>query len=238
MLQFTNAATISLAEILKKFLNSAAMPTPARMLRSYLEHAVPGLKPTLTPRQQAERQKILAAGKSLFARFGTHTIALTEFAIAIRLSPATIRSHFCDLDSLLAEILRTHLQNLQTLLAKIPSKNPKARRKAYLAATRTVLNSPTEAHLLLLRDAKSLPPDLAEPLDTVRETIGEMLAGDLGPVALTLLDKTDLQGPQIEAMLAALVPKTPYIRQPGGDRRSRRGQNHSTGGVFQARAGP
>jgi AcrR family transcriptional regulator len=146
------------------------------------------------------------------ATYGRAAIGLTAFALGMRMAPATIRRAFPDMDYLLAEILRRHLRAIVAALAEIPRDAPhrdQARRAAYLAVTRTH-GAPTEAHLLLIRDRHLLPPDEAAPLEALRASIGDILAGPHAIAALALLDTPELTPTQIETALAALTnPPTP-----------------------------
>ena len=180
-----------------------------RLLRAHADD-LPNARPHLSGRERDREDKIVAAAQALIARFGRTALTMGNFAIAVRMSPATIRRHFPDIDSILAEILFRHLLAISKAIgeAKSDPRAPhKARRAAYLAMTRTAFNAPTERHLLLLRERQSLPADLAATVDELRTGIGEMLAGDFGPTALALLDTPELQAPQIEAMLATLARK-------------------------------
>jgi hypothetical protein len=119
-----------------------------------------------------------------------------------------LRRWFCDVDHLLAEILVRHFDAISERLAAIPANVPgraAACRAAYLAATRTRDGALTEAHLLFMRDRHQLPPDEIGAVSTLRDRIGQQLAGAHGCIALGLLDMPELAGDQIEAMLDALA---------------------------------
>jgi len=192
------------------------MPIPTRLLRAQADD-LPGARPRLSTKDVEQQDRILATATSLFARFGRVGINLTSFACALRMSPLTIKRHFPDLDSILAEILRRHLQTIAAALGEVPfgaTNRPAARRAAYVAHTRTGFNATTEAHLLLLRDRHALPPDLAEPIEQLRLLLGDMLDPANPTVVLTLLDTPELQPAQIETMLAALAIKTEPASTP------------------------
>ncbi len=182
------------------------MPTAARTIRTHIDD-LPGARPRLSSRDLDREARIVAAATSILARFGRANITFNDFAVGMRMAPATIRRHFADLDTLLADILYRHLAAIAAALGDAPAgDDPQAaRRAAYVAATRSAFNAPLNAHLLLVRERYSLPADLAEPLEQLREQIGFMLAGAHGDTALSLLDTPDLLLPQIETMLAALV---------------------------------
>jgi AcrR family transcriptional regulator len=154
------------------------------------------------------RTRILNGAQRLMANHGRGAIRLTDFALAMRMAPQTIRRHFVDLDCVLAQILHRHLMAIVRALGEIPRDAPNrasAHRSAYLAATRTLFGNPTEAHLLLIRDRHLLPPDLREPLEAHRAAIGEILAGPHATTALALLDTPELDATQIEAALTAIT---------------------------------
>ncbi len=149
------------------------------------------------------------------ARHGRAGMTLTGFAHAMRMSPSALKTHFSDLDALLAEVLYRHLANIAAAIgaAKAPrdatiAQRRAARRAAYITFTRTPYSAPTEAHLILLRERHALPADLAGPIEDLRYQIGEMLAAEHAEAALALMDTPTLQPPQIEAMLAA-IPEAP-----------------------------
>ncbi len=189
---------------------------PARLLRAHADD-MPGARYRLSSQERDREERIIAAGISMFARFGRAGVTMGNFAMSLRMSPATIRRHFPDLDALLAEILYRHLAALAAAIGEpVRQGDPAkaARRRAYLTASRTPYSAPTERHLLLLRDRHSLPPDLLQPIEAVRLQLGEMLAGDHAEAALSLLDTPTLQAPQIEAMLAALAPEPEIVAVP------------------------
>jgi len=182
------------------------MNIPARILRARLDD-IPGQRPAPSFRDEDTRTRILDCAQQLMAHHGRGAIRLTDFALAMRMSAQTIRRHFVDLDCVLAQILTRHLQAIVRALGEIPRDTPdraRAHRAAYLAATR-FLGAPTEAHLLLIRDRHLLPPDLREPLEAHRASIGEILAGAHAKAALALLDMPELDATDIEAALGAIA---------------------------------
>jgi AcrR family transcriptional regulator len=193
------------------FPNVVPMPTPARLLRAFADE-LPGMRPRFSARELAQQDRILAAAQSLFARFGRTNITMGNFALALRMSPATIRRYFCDLDCILAELLLRHLNAIAKAIGEIPHDAPGRRtaaRRAYAEATRTPFGAPTEAHLLLVRDRHVLPPDLLETVEKLRDGLGDIVGGPDAITALTLLDISHLPVAQIEAMLAPLEPAAP-----------------------------
>jgi AcrR family transcriptional regulator len=151
------------------------------------------------------------------AHFGRAGLTMNSFAIAIRMSPATIRRHFPDIDSILAEILLNHLQTISKAIGDVPLTTPNrkaAQRAAYIAATRTAYSAPTETHLLLIRERFALPQDLADIVETTRDVIGTLLGADQSAAILAILDTPTLQPPQIEAMLAGLAGADIGIPEP------------------------
>ncbi len=183
------------------------MPIPARIIRRQCDD-LPGQRPHASWKDQDRFTRILDGAQSIMATYGRAAIGLTAFALGMRMAPATIRRAFPDMDYLLAEILRRHLRAIVAALAEIPRDAPhrdQARRSAYLTVTRTPLGAPTEAHLLLIRDRHLLPPDEAAPLEALRASIGDILAGPHAIAALALLDTPELTQTEIETALAALT---------------------------------
>jgi AcrR family transcriptional regulator len=193
------------------------MQIPLRILRAYAED-LPNGRPKLSAREMDREDKILAAAQMFMVRFGRSALTMGTFAASLHMATGTIRKHFADLDAMLAEILIRHLAAIANAIGEVPYNAPNlhaARRAAYLGATRTAFNAPTDRHLLLLRDRHSLPQDLAETVENLRNGIGDMVAGPNGATALALLDMPDLQAPEIEAMLAALTtPAAPAALKP------------------------
>ncbi len=186
----------------------------ARHLRAQADNN-PANHPHLTTRERDRKAHIVGTATTLMATYGRHNVTMGTFAIALHMAPATIRRHFADLDTLLAEILVRHLKELCAAIGAVAWDTPNlhaARRAIYLRATRTGCNAHVARHTLLLRDRHLLPPDLLEPIEQFRLQIGQMLAGPDAEIALTLLDEPNLHAPQIEAMLAALP--APVIEPP------------------------
>jgi AcrR family transcriptional regulator len=185
------------------------MPIPVRLLRATAED-MPGARHRPTHQEQERETRIIAAATTLMAIYGRPGLSMYGVAAALRMSPATLRRHFPDLDSLLAEILFRHLSSIAAAIGQAPAlpatasmaQRRAARRAVYIRVTRGPLNAPTHAHLLLIRERHVLPPDIAENVEKLRDQIGDMLAGDNAEAALALLD-TSLPAARIEAMLAA-----------------------------------
>ena len=85
------------------------MPIPARMIRRQCDD-LPGQRPKTSWAEQDQRDRILDGAQSIMARYGRAAIRLNDFALGMRLAPATIRRAFPDMDYLLAEILYRHLR--------------------------------------------------------------------------------------------------------------------------------
>jgi AcrR family transcriptional regulator len=188
----------------------APMITPPRILRALVDD-LPGHRPTLTPRQQDREAAILHVAEVLMARFGRAKLTMTNFALALRMSRATIRFHFVDLDCILSEILLRHLRAIAGAIGAVPLDAPDlfaARRAAYLAATRT-FGAAKPAHRLLVRDRHILPPDLLQTVEQMRDIVAESVGGTQGAMVLALLDMEEFQAAQIEAMVAALGAPAP-----------------------------
>jgi AcrR family transcriptional regulator len=197
------------------------MITPARILRAQAD-ALRGGPPALSPREQALQERVLGAAAKMMAALGYRSVTMRGLADALEISPTTVKRMFCDIESVLAEILSGHLRDIAAKfgeIAKDADNLQAARRAVYLACTRTGFGGPTARHLLLLRDRHALPPDLAEPLEALRLSVGDMMGYPNGPAALALLDCQGLSGPQIETMLAALAPE-PAPQSPPSPARS------------------
>ncbi len=203
------------------------MQTPVRILRRDIED-IPGARPIFSPRELARRDLILAAASRVLARHGRTAITIASLAGALCLPAGAIRRHFADMDSLLASILLRHVDVIAQAIGAqaiggIGGAGPECfarRRAAYLAMTRSSLGGLTEAHLLLVRDRQTLPPDLLDEVERRRTGLGERLAGTDAVIALNLLDMAELSPHQIEACLASIAPPAalpaalPDLRRP------------------------
>jgi AcrR family transcriptional regulator len=185
------------------------MQTPARLHRAYVvnrSHNRPPLSEKLREREDA----IIANAQALMASFAGDHFTIGGIALALGMSPATIRQHFVDVDCILAEILVRHLRGISRAIGKIPQDHPNRRaaaRAVYFEATRTGWGAFTDPHLLLIQALHTLPEDLAKPIEGMHQMIGEALAGEQADFVLTLLDSPRLQPAQIEAQLTGVEAK-------------------------------
>ena len=180
------------------------MQTPTRTLRSRI--ADTGIRPILSPREIDRRNAILRAATTLMADFSPSSFSLTQFAMAIEASPATIRRHFIDMDGILTEILLRHLQAIAACFGNIPPGAPDyeaACRAAYLAHTRTPIGGLTEPHLLFTRDRFRLPPEDRDRLDAIHLNLGAQLGGLSPQDVLSLLDCPAIEPAEIETLIAS-----------------------------------
>jgi AcrR family transcriptional regulator len=198
------------------------MPTPARILRAHADD-LPNARPKLSARELDREDRILDTARALMVRFGRVNITFQSLAVAMRMSPATIRRHFADLDSILFTLIRRHLQAIPRALAAVPHTHPNAhaaRRAAYTDFTRNGFSAPTPDHILLNRERHTLPPDLLEHIENLRDLIGGMLGRAYPETLLSLLDNCFLQPPQIESIInniedpSAAQPKLKSITYP------------------------
>jgi AcrR family transcriptional regulator len=187
-----------------------------RALRDRMD-AIPGNQPRFNAREQDRQEHIVNTGRTVLAEFGTGSFTMTAFALAMRMSAATIRRHFIDLDSLLIHILNRHLLTLSTVMGTLPrGANDKhaARRAAYLAHTRTPLGGLTEAHLLLVRDRHLLPLDDLERIEQIRANLATMMSGEHASAVIELLDMPTMGLADIDAILAARAAHAAAPAQP------------------------
>ena len=180
------------------------MHIPARILRKHAIDVVPSLRDQ-TEREIRREEIILKAAESLIARFGAAAVTFTNLAIAIKIAPSTMRKHFTDLDALMGEMMRRHLQTISQAMGAVPRDAPDRRRlqrAAYIEATRG-LGAPTAAHFILATYRTILPDDERDSINAIREQIGIILAGADGEACLHLLDCPCYDIDQIERMLSA-----------------------------------
>jgi AcrR family transcriptional regulator len=156
------------------------------------------------------------------AEKGFANITFAAFAVAMRIGIATLRRHFCDLDALLAHLVRLHLQALSDAIADIDPEaaDPaRARREAYLAATRQP-GGFTADHLLLVRDSPALPADELISIDAARKALARQLAGpncDCPDRILCMLDNPAIDRADMEHLIARYAPP-PTPEQHKSDR--------------------
>jgi AcrR family transcriptional regulator len=183
------------------------MRTPDRILRADAQDLERD-PPAFTPREQEQYNRILALSEGIMARRGIHTMTFSGLARALCMGSATVRRYFCDLDILLATLIRRHLRKLAGTIRDVPPgapDRPQKMRAAYLAYTRSDLGLCTDAHLLLVRDRHLLPEDLLTPLEVIRRNLGELLAHGHAETALGLLDMLTLDAAGIESALASVI---------------------------------
>ncbi len=192
--------------------------TPDRILRAKAQSRDPSHF-ALTERQRQRHERVVAISQYLIAEEGRHNITFRGLARALRMTTATLRFHFVDIEALLAEIIRRHLRLLAAALGTYEPTDPERhqkRRAAYLAYTRTPLGGLTEAHLILVRDRHTLPDDERTSIDMMRQGLAELLGGECPEETLLLLDAPFLDEAAIEARLGAppLRAKPPQTQQP------------------------
>ena len=180
------------------------MHIPARILRKHAMDVVPSLR-NQTEREVQREETILKAAACLIARFGAAAISFTNLATAIKISPATMRKHFTDLDALIGEMMRRHLSAISQAIGAVPRDAPDRQRKqrvAYIEATRC-LGAPTQAHLILITYRTILAEDERISVEEIRNVIGDTLGRENPEGTLHLLDSPCFDIDQIEAMLTA-----------------------------------
>ena len=180
------------------------MHIPARILRKHAIDVVPSLRDQ-TEREIRREEIILKAAESLIARFGAAAVTFTNLAIAIKIAPSTMRKHFTDLDALMGEMMRRHLQTISQAMGAVPRDAPDRRRlqrAAYIEATR-FFGAPTEAHLIYTTYRTILAEDERITIEEIRNVIGATLDGENPEGTLHLLDSPCFDIDQIEAMLTA-----------------------------------
>jgi AcrR family transcriptional regulator len=192
------------------------MKTTAREIRIIAE----SLKSTpafpATERECRRHENIIECARIAMAEKGFANITLAAFAIGMRIAVATFRRHFCDLDALLAHLVRLHLQALVAAIGKIDPEAPdpaRARREAYLAFTRRPYGGFTDDHLLLVRDSPSLPADELVSITAMRDGLARLLAGpncDCPDRILCMLDNPAIEPADMEHLIAKYArPLTP-----------------------------
>jgi AcrR family transcriptional regulator len=181
---------------------------PARILRADVIAREPALA-DMNQRERLQHERILRHAPALFARYGRQAISFRNFAVALKMAPATLRKHFADLDALFAAILTTHLMAVATAIGDGPP-DPAARRATYLAATRAPFGGLTEAHFLLVHERQLLPPDLREGVEALHQQLGALCAPIQAPPLstphlatkpLALLDCPAYEAAEIEQSL-------------------------------------
>jgi AcrR family transcriptional regulator len=184
------------------------MPAPIRVCRALFEaeHGPPEMN-----RRQKEREKrVLAAAEMLMVQFGRAGVSFRTLAGTLRIARTTLAWHYADLDALLGQILRTYLQALHVVLGEVPRDAENRQillRAAYLNAIQGPFGQLTPLHKLLTRDRHALPADELESIERILRGLGELLAGDLGPIAMDLLERPWMDADMAEALLATIAAK-------------------------------
>jgi AcrR family transcriptional regulator len=190
------------------------MTTSIRILRAKARARNPAHF-ALTERQRVREESILDISRHLIADEGIENITFRGLAKALRLSVTTLTFHFVDLPALLSELIRLHLRALACELGRVSVNDPlrlQKRRAAYLAYTRTPLGGLTEAHLLLVRDRHTLPPDEREGIELLRYDLGECLTDGNVDDAFLFLDAPLLAAARIETYIAGTTTAPPPPR--------------------------
>jgi AcrR family transcriptional regulator len=188
------------------------MKTTAREIRNIAEKCQSFPTFPLTERECKRHDTIIECGRAVIAEKGFANITFAAFAVAMRIGIATLRRHFCDLDALLAHIVRLHLQAIAAAIGNIPADAPDpaaARRAAYLAYTRHPYGGFTPDHLLLTRDSLSLPADELEIITNIHQGLARLLAGpncDCPERILCMLDNQAIEPADMEELLAKYAP--------------------------------
>jgi len=202
------------------------MKTTAREIRIIAESLQSTPAFPATERDRARQDNIIECARIAMAEKGFANITMAAFAIGMRLAVSTLRRHFCDLDALLAHIVRLHLQALSAALGKIDPNAPdpaRARRAAYLAFTRRPYGGFTNDHLLLVRDSPSLPPDERESIEKTRLGLARLLAGpncDCPERILCMLDNQAIEVADMEELIAKYA--APLSQEQQNAERARR----------------
>jgi AraC-like DNA-binding protein len=191
-------------------------PVPARLLRACILDAGMEL-PTPTKSDIDKRPRILAAARTVFAKSWLYDVKLHKFARDLHMSPDTVARIFCDMESILAEILREHLHAVMAAIDAVPANTPdliQARRAAYFAATRERNNNFVPDHKLYMQQCYFLPPDLKGPIEALHTEIGLRLSKDGSKIAIALLDAPVYTLDEVECMIAAIPPRAKPIPNP------------------------
>jgi AcrR family transcriptional regulator len=188
------------------------MEATSRQLRVITQRVPSTPEFPATERQRKRHENIVDCGRATIAEFGLRDIRVARFATAMRMALCTLRRHFTDLDELLGEICRRHLQAIAIALGAIDPESPdpaRARRAAYIALTRGPHGGLTEDQILLTRDSLLLPADERHSIEATRRALATNLAGpncDCPDKVLALLDDPALDLAEIEFLVANLAP--------------------------------
>jgi AcrR family transcriptional regulator len=191
-------------------------PVPARLLRACILEA--GIEiPGLTKGDLEKRPRIIAAARAAFATARYYDIKLAKFAKELRMSQAAVQRIFLDMESILAEILREHLEAVTAAIDAVPADAPDklvARRAAYFAATRQRNGAFVPDHKLFQAQFHLLPPDLKGPIEALFTAIGRRLSQDGSGIALAMLDQPNHTLFDAERMIAAIPPRAKALPDP------------------------
>jgi len=188
------------------------MEATARQIRAIAQTIRSTPEFPATERDCKRHENIVECGRAVLLEHGLRNVRATRLAIGLRMALSTLRRHFTDLDELLGEICRRHLQTIAAALGKIDPEAPDpacARRAAYIAATRRPYGGLNADHTLLMRDAPLLPPDELESIEATRRILATNLAGpncDCPEKILALLDNPAFDLAEIEDIIAKLAP--------------------------------
>jgi AcrR family transcriptional regulator len=132
--------------------------------------------PPLNKRQQARENRIIAIATAFIARFGRARLTPRILAEAMCISPAALRWHFADIDALIGEILRRHLNQVIEALTAIPEGPHRAAAMRQAAeAARSENGVTVPAYTVLLEQLAALPEDLRVDIEALNHRINALL---------------------------------------------------------------
>lgn len=140
-----------------------------------------------------QREQILAAAAALFARQGYPATTMNEVAAACGVRKPTLYHYVRDKHDLLAQIARSHVQRLESLVAEVAALGlaPEPRLRELVRRFMQAYERAQHEHRVLTEDVKFLQPEAQrEVLDGQRRVVAAFaealaeLRPDLGAAAL------------------------------------------------------
>ncbi len=159
----------------------------------------------------ANRQRILDEAARLFAAKGFPRTTVVELARACQCSKALLYHYFVSKEDMLHGLLKTHLQNLQTVVQKAlaVSDEPVEQFYALMQASMAIYVDSRERHVVLVNDTGSLPAEQREDIRQMQRVLTSRVAELLTRLNPELMDDPRL--PMLYTMIFYGVLNWTYI---------------------------
>src|SRR5438270_7523244 len=133
----------------------------------------------MLPDNRSVRDKILAAAVQLFAEYGYHAATMRDITQIAEIQAASIYYHYPSKQTLLIEIMETHMRKLNANLERIVIKPLKVQQRLYEAVTNHILLHTTyKAEFFIIdTEIRALEGENREKILTFRDHYEDLIQG-------------------------------------------------------------